>query len=44
MSEYPKFKLPDNPTLVVEQTDKALAKKLDVNSVSYTHLTLPTKA
>ena len=31
MSEYPKFKLPDNPTLVVEQTDKALAKKLDVN-------------
>jgi len=31
MSEYPKFKLPENPTLVVEQTDKALAKKLDAN-------------
>jgi len=31
MSEYPKFKLPEFPTLVVEQTDKDLAKKLDVN-------------
>lgn len=31
MSEYPKFKLPDFPTLVVEQTDKDLAKKIDVN-------------
>ncbi len=31
MSEYPKFKLPDNPTLVVEQTDKGLAEKIDLN-------------
>ena len=31
MSEYPKFKLPELPTLVVEQTDKDLAKKLDIN-------------
>jgi len=31
MSEYPKFKLPDNPTLVVEDTDKDLATKLDLN-------------
>ena len=31
MSEYPKFKLPDNPTLFVEQTDKELATKIDLN-------------
>jgi len=31
MSEYPKLKLPDNPTLFAEQTDKALADKLDAN-------------
>lgn len=31
MSEYPKFKLPENPTLFVEDTDKALAKKIDPN-------------
>lgn len=31
MSEYPKFKLPDTPTLVLEQTDKDLAQKIDLN-------------
>ncbi len=31
MSEYPKFKLPDFPTLFIEQTDKDLAKKNDGN-------------
>lgn len=31
MSEYPKLKLPDNPTLFIEQTDKDLAKKIDLN-------------
>lgn len=31
MSEYPKFKLPDSPTLFIEQTDKELAKKIDLN-------------
>lgn len=29
MSEYPKFKLPDQPKLFTEQTDKALATKPD---------------
>jgi len=31
MSEYPKLKLPDNQKIVVEQTDKDLATKLDPN-------------
>lgn len=31
MSEYPKLKLPDNPTLFIEHTDKDLATKLDRN-------------
>ncbi len=31
MSEYPKLKLPDVPTLFIEQTDKDLAPKLDQN-------------
>ncbi|MEM7257008.1 MAG: serine/threonine-protein kinase [Pseudomonadota bacterium] len=31
MSEYPKLKLPDHPTLFIEQTDKDLAQKLDPN-------------
>lgn len=31
MSEYPKLKLPDAPTLFIEDTDKALAKKIDPN-------------
>lgn len=31
MSEYPKFKLPDSPTIFIEQTDKDLAKKIDLN-------------
>ena len=31
MSEYPKLKLPDEPTLFVEQTDKDLATKADPN-------------
>jgi serine/threonine-protein kinase len=31
MSEYPKLKLPDNPTLFTEQTDKDLAQKPDPN-------------
>lgn len=31
MSEYPKLKLPENPTLFIEQTDKDLATKLDPN-------------
>jgi len=31
MSEYPKLKLPDEPPLLLEQTDKDLAKKPDPN-------------
>ena len=31
VSEYPKLKLPDNPTLFIEHTDKELATKLDPN-------------
>ncbi len=31
MSEYPKLKLPENPTLFIEQTDKDLASKVDPN-------------
>ncbi len=31
MSEYPKFKLPDNQTIFIEQTDKDLATKNDHN-------------
>ncbi len=31
MSEYPKYKLPDQPNLFIEQTDKALALKPDPN-------------
>ncbi len=31
MSEYPKFKLPDNSTLFTEHTDKDLASKIDAN-------------
>jgi len=31
MSEYPKLKLPDVPTLFIEQTDKDLATKVDQN-------------
>lgn len=31
MSEYPKFKLPDAEQIVVEETDKELAKRLDPN-------------
>ena len=31
MSEFPKLKLPDNPTLFIEQTDKELAAKPDPN-------------
>jgi len=31
MSEYPKLKLPDEPTLFIEQTDKELATKADPN-------------
>lgn len=31
MSEYPKLKLPENPTLFTEHTDKELAKKVDQN-------------
>ncbi|MEM9604085.1 MAG: serine/threonine-protein kinase [Pseudomonadota bacterium] len=31
MDEYPKLKLPDSPQLIVEQTDKALAQRLDPN-------------
>jgi len=31
MSEYPKLKLPDEPTLFIEQTDKELAAKADPN-------------
>lgn len=31
VSEYPKLKLPDNPTLFIENTDKDLATKLDPN-------------
>jgi len=31
MSEYPKLKLPDNPILFLEETDKSLAQKVDPN-------------
>lgn len=31
MSEYPKLKLPENPTLFIEQTDNDLAAKADPN-------------